>query len=222
MEEFWNSARGKMEDSRFIQAISYSPYTEFSSSWKEVKGRIQELTINGFYRYDKVMQPLFTNETVSKEVKDRLFDIYMHYLVELEYRNGVTDREKEIHAYMTELQDGFYGEEVRATYFTLTSKEQYTIAYLLMKQSNTRESIQKYSTGIVELLENGIVYKNRYNEKQLLIYVNNKKNEHDLNKIQMVDELFKPLEYETQVFWDNHFGVINEKQTMMIDEIELL
>ncbi len=222
MEDFWKRVKKQKENIRFRQAINYSPYSEFAGDWMEEQGEITRMSINSFYRYDSIMQPLFGNKEVDKRWQEWLFDLYMHYLTELEYRTGTTRQELEMRELATDLQKGIYGVSVREGYKELTEEEQYYIVHTLYRQRITRESVEKCADVLVTVLEDGILYKNREREKQLLLYLNKKENDKDVKKIGLICELFLPLGYDLRVFWENHFAVIGEKQTMTVDGIELL
>lgn len=222
METFWQRVSEEKENIRFHQAASYSPYSEFSRNWIKEEQGIVQLSVNAFYRYDEIMESLFSSKNITKEQQNRIFDIYMHYLTELEYRNGVTKQELEIKMLHRELASGRYGELVKASYCQLGKDEKYYVSHMLYQQKETRESVDKCADVLVTVLHDGIVYKNENNKKQLLLYINKRENEKDKAAIDMICELFLPLGYELRVFWENHFAVIGETQTMLINEIELL
>ncbi len=221
MEEFWKRVNKNKDNIRFHQAASYSPYSEFSGNWIEEKEQTH-LHVNSFYRYDAIMQPLFGNKGIDKRKQEWIFDLYMHYLTELEYRTGTTRQELEIRQIANRLKDGIYGTEIQSAFEALTDEEQYYVTHMLYRQHTTRESVDKCADVLVTVLGDGIVYKNKNKEKQLMLYINKRKNEQDIRKIELICELFMPLGYDLRVFWENHFAVIGENQTMTIEEIELL
>lgn len=222
MLDFWHRTIDNKEKVRYQQAKVYSPYCEASkNSIKEERG-ITYLSVNGFYRYSAIMEPLFAKRGVSEEHKGWLYDIYMHYLTILEWRRGINCQEYEINKVRKELEAGKYGESIAETYELLPREDKYYIAHMLYQQQKTRESIIKFSDVLVAVLNNGIVYKNQNQEKQVLFYINSKENIKENKIIDMICELFLPLGYELRVFRETHFGVFGEEQTMRIDEIELL
>lgn len=222
MLDFWHRTIDNKEKVRYQQAKVYSPYCEASkNSIKEERG-ITYLSVNGFYRYSAIMEPLFAKRGVSEEHKGWLYDIYMHYLTILEWRRGINGQEYEINKIRKELELGKYGENIVATYELLAREDKYYIAHMLYQQQKTRESINKFSDVLVAVLKNGIVYKDQNQEKQILFYINSKENVKENDIINMICELFLPMGYELRVFRETHFGVFGEEQTMRIDEIELL
>lgn len=222
MLDFWQRTIDNKEKVRYQQAKVYSPYCEAAqNSIKEERG-ITYLSVNGFYRYSAIMEPLFAKRGVSEEHKGWLYDIYMHYLTILEWRRGINGQEYEINRVREELEAGKYGESIAETYGVLPREDKYYIAHMLYQQQKTRESTIKFSDVLVAVLKNGIVYKNQNQEKQILFYINSKENIKENRIINMICELFLPLGYELRVFRETHFGVFGEEQTMRIDEIELL
>lgn len=222
MEEFWRKVSEDKQKIRFQQATNYSPYSEFSRNWIKEEMGVQTLSVNAFYRYDAIMERLFSSKNVTKKQQDWLFDIYMHYLTELECRNGMTRQEFNIRDIQEALINGTYGKKVQEAYTLLDKEEAYCVAHMLERQEKTRESIDKCAEVLVTVLHDGIVYKDENSKKCLLMYLNKKENERDQAVIDMVCELFLPLEYDIRVFWENHFAVLGESKTMMINEIELL
>ena len=43
-----------------------------------------------------------------------------------------------------------------------------------------------------------------------------------IEKINLLVQLFQPLGYTLRIFWDKHFAVVGQAQTMKTDGIELL
>lgn len=71
-------------------------------------------------------------------------------------------------------------------------------------------------------MQTGIIYKNELDDKELYLYMNRKNNHTDEEQIEMIEKLFLPLDYRVRIFWDNHFAVLGEAQTLVIGEIEIV
>lgn len=222
MEDFWKkTARGK-ENIRFVQSKSFSPYSEFSRNWCSESDGITSLTMNGFYRYDTILEPLFGNTGISEERKNWLFDIYMHYLTDIEYLKGMTLQECKIRQYMQELKSGLYGKELQIVYGSLDQDRQYYIAHAICMQDKTQESVRLFCDVLIYVMQDGVVYRNKTNTKELLYYINLKQTKEDAERVEMIRKLFLPLGYELRVFWAHHFAVIGYEQTSQLGEIELI
>lgn len=222
MEAFWNRAARDKDRIRYQQASSYSPYSEFFGEWMEEKQGVTYLTFNAFYRFDGIMEALFEKTELKIAHRDFLFDLYAHFLIELEFKSGLTKREFDVHDMMEAIINGEYGKTVARQYRLLDEKEKYYVAHELFSQEKTGASIERFVSVLTTLLGNSITYKNKFKVKELLLYVGNKENKNDQERIEMTKELFQPLGYSLNVFWETHFSVLDEKQTMEIGEIELL
>lgn len=222
MEEFWNRAARDKGKIRYQQARSFGPYSEFLGDWMEEKQGLTYLTFNAFYRFDGIMEALYGEMPMRAELRELLFDLYAHYLIELEFRSGLTRREYDIHNLMKRMEEGEYGETAAELFLSLSAKEKYYVAHMMLHQEKTGASVEKYVDALTTLLGNSIAYQNKFHTKELLLYVGNRENEGDQKKILLINELFQPLGYCTKVFWDKHFAVLDEKQTMEIGEMELL
>ena len=226
------SAVQELENKKII--LRYSPTINWDRTDRErveamIEVRVTPQRDMGFdaiarriYRFDEVMEPLFQSKVIDGEKRDWLFDVFMHYLIELEFRSGLTKTDWNVHAVMDEMENDRYGREITKLYQELSDREKYYVAHMITKQERTGASVEKYAEVLSVLLENGIVYKNKYSEKTLLLYVGKRENTQDKNKIRLAEELFQPLGYDLVTFWEKHFAVLDEKQTMEIDQIELL
>ena len=223
MEELWNTISRDKDKIRYHQAESYSPYSEYAANGiQQTSDGLTHITMNSFYRYDRIMQPLFGNQNISEKHREWLFDIYMHYLTALTYKSGVTYQEYEIRQRWSAIERGEYGEQIRDIFAPLSNSQKYYIAHSLRQQQRNGASVGIFTETLVAVMETGIVYKNELDEKELYLYMNQKDNHADEELINMIKELFLPLDYGVRIFWENHFAVLGEAQTTLIDEIEIL
>ena len=222
MNGFWKVVSEDIENVRIRQADSFGPYSEITERWLEEKTMPKQVSVNGFYRFDAIMQALFGEERVEPAIQDWLFDVYMHALVPIEFRTGMSYQELQIRQKWNTLADGTYGGKNAEIFYSLDSDRKYYIAHALWSQEQTGAGIRKFADVMVRTLEKGIVYKNKCREKQILLYVSNNENTEDAEVIALVQELFLPLGYELDIFWEKHFAVIGQEQTMQLDEIKLL
>lgn len=43
----------------------------------------------------------------------------------------------------------------------------------------------------------------------------------DINKVQLIQEIFLPIGFHMEVYWQYHFGIIDVEETMKLDRIAL-
>ena len=223
MEELWNTISRDKDKIRYHQAESYSPYSEYAANGiQQTSDGLTHITMNSFYRYDRIMQPLFGNQNISEKHREWLFDIYMHYLTALTYKSGVTYQEYEIRQRWSAIERGEYGEQIRSIFIQMSNSQKYYIAHSLWQLQRNGASVSIFTEILVAIMQTGIIYKNELDEKELYLYMNRKDNHADEEMINMIKELFLPLDYRVRIFWGNHFAVLGEAQTTLIDEIEIL
>ncbi|CAM5263560.1 Iron-dependent peroxidase OS=Lysinibacillus sphaericus OX=1421 GN=LS41612_08705 PE=4 SV=1 [Lysinibacillus sphaericus] len=56
---------------------------------------------------------------------------------------------------------------------------------------------------------------------ELLLYIAQKKTERNDSKVQLIQELFLPVSFHMEVYWEYHFGIIGTEETMKLDQIAL-
>ena len=66
MNGFLKVVSEDIENVRIRQADSFGPYSEFTERWLEEKTMPKQVSVNGFYRFDAIMQALFGEERVNK------------------------------------------------------------------------------------------------------------------------------------------------------------
>ncbi len=223
MNTMWEMYLKSKENIRFHQAEIFSPYYEQIPvcSKNALKNTI-EMEVNGFYRYETIFAPLFENEgAMEDEIKETIFDIFMHYLMELDLKSGITKEEYQIRKKMQQLSQGEYGQEAKKAYLLLTKEQQYQTGRYLQTQEKVGASAELFAKALVHISGMGVVYKNKVTPEKLLFYTG--KEEHSSLKqvISLIEHLFLPFNYSLRIFWQEHFGVFGKRNTMELGYIEL-
>lgn len=218
MENLWNIARKNPNNCRFAQAASFSPYIESTSEWLKEEDGHTVLTMNAMYRYGKIVSPLFYNHDINDNVRNKLFDIIMHYLVELEYRNGIFAAEYAIRKQMNSMHNGLYGEAVSLGYNILPEDKKYALAVWLTRQNKTDANVSMFAGALTEVFTNAVIYKDKNDLKTIIMYAGTVKSDDNLTLANMVQQLFCPLDYELKIYWDKHFVVLGQEQTSVIGD----
>lgn len=223
MDNMWEMYLKSKENIRFHQAEIFSPYCEQIPvcSKNTLKNTI-EMEVNGFYRYETIFAPLFENaDGMEDEVKETLFDILMHYLMEMDLKSGMTKEEYHIRKKMQQLSYGEYGQEATKAYLLLTEEQKYQTGRYLLTQEKVGASVELFAKALVHISGMGVVYKNKVRPEKLLFYTG--KEEHSSLKqiISFIEYLFLPFNYTLRIFWQEHFGVVGKTNTMELGYIEL-
>lgn len=222
MEDIWNRIMREQKTVRFRQAEEFSPYCEAAAgSIKPSGDGTDMIEINAFYRYEKIFCEFFEAAEMDAAVRELLYDYLLHLLTRLEVRNGVTRKEYLLRRNWCRLAQGEYGETVQTYFQTFDSERKYKTAFYLAQQAHMGESIALFGKALIALVSDGVLYKNKSREKELIFYLGRKRKAADAGVIAVAIELFLPFLYTLRVFYENSFGVIEQQQSMCIDQIEI-
>lgn len=221
MKEIWELLKEKEKDIRFQQTEYFSPYYEVGADGitKKENGKMQ-VEFNSFYRYEQVFADFFDTE-MTKTQRTLLYDCVLHYLIHQEFLLGITRQEQCIREYWKQLEQGGYGQRIREIFCSFTKEEKHLIARSLYQQSLQKESCMLFARITAQLLSDCVVYTNRLCPQEILVYIEHEPDAYMQEQLFMMEELFLPLSYTCRVFWNKHFGVVKEQQTMELGEIEI-
>lgn len=222
MEELWKAVRCSKDNIRFGQKMPASPYIEADRrDIKQSEDGILHIKINGLYRFEDIIKPLMQETAVSEELRAWLFDVWMHYLTCIAYREGFSMHEYEVRQFMSAMENGSYGSEICRLYRKLNLDERYLIADGLHKQRSTRESVMRFAGILIKLTGCGTVYKSLMNPDEVLYYAGKCQDKETEERIRLAQVLFLPMGYALRIYWQTHFGVLGQEQTMQLGAIEL-
>lgn len=219
------------EDVHFEPALYFDPYAELSeeSEYREKNGTLL-CRYNAMHRYEKIFRSYFEAVGIPMKPKDQIiFDLVSHYLAAVDLKSGFTFREQRKRMFGSDITEGNYGERVRKIYGGLDKDQKYTVMHYLELQDRIQEKDSTEEAGIaiyvraaIGLLGTGVVYRDRYSQKRYLFYIGTKRTDLYEKMLFLAETLFLPLDYQIDIFWDQHFGMMGENQTMQMDAIRLI
>lgn len=208
----------------FRKAQEYSPYLELAreclnETWLEEN---QEIEINPYFRYHEIFKDMFQiGEEENMEFKQTLMDILIHINFETDRYAGM-DHHAFYAAFLEEsLRNGAFGRSIKNHWQILNPKESRQLAQGVMELYFSGEMLPVLKETLLLLFPKAGIYFHFYHKKEIIIYTAVEKNSERIKKIEIIKELFLPIEYEMQVYWKNHFGIIGIEETMMLDQLEL-
>lgn len=232
MENVWATMWENLEQVRFRQAEFYCPYREFDNDCVKIKeDGTKEIAINGMSRLEEILFPLLKEESLDQQTKEWYFDVIVHYLMKLRFREGVTVKEYRIRMLMADLINGNYGDTVGDIYKKLNSEKQYRIAEALYRQKTMGASIELFSDIFVKIVPKSVLYKNKLETSVLLCsMVKGTGDEYEDIKtptksrprvVWLLEQLFLPLGFELQLYLDSTIGILGESRTMIPENMVL-
>lgn len=210
----------EIKNINFLHANVYSPYMELSSKEINFTDIEKKVEINPYYRYDNIFQDMFNiNYIEVPEYREKLLDITIHFLTSIDRWSGMYKEEFYKKFILKDINKGFLGENIKKNFNLFKAVEKKIIVNNLYKLYKTGDTLYFFKETIQSIFINSIIYVNYDKKNELLIYLNYEENDENLQKIDVIKDLFLPLQFGVILYWKYHFGVIEVEETMKIEEI---
>jgi hypothetical protein len=212
-----------LEELRFINSQSPSPYTESSFDFLNsdtVEDR--EIEINPLYRFAMQLGEIFLPDVVGYEnVRAMFLDVMLHYVAIWDLRSGGDKKELRAMYILKEVQEGRFLKSIRETLLDLEFNKAKRIIFCLLDLYKCKDYITIFSKALKELYPKANLYIHSENLRKLILFTGVDKTKKDMERIEMLKELFLPISYETDIFWKYHFGIVGVKESMKIGKMAL-
>ncbi|AMA73485.1 MULTISPECIES: hypothetical protein [Aneurinibacillus] len=207
---------------RFVPAKVYSPYMELSNELINTRVIEQKVEINPYYRFYDIFRDLFdANNNDDIELRDTLFDIIIHFLADIDLIQGMNKREYYIKFVLRDIERGLLGNSVREKIRRFNREEREVLAHNILRLYETGEALYLFRDTMRKIFKSCIIYANCEEKDELLIYIGQEENETTQAKLELIQEIFLPVRFHTEIYWKNHFGIIGVAETMRMDNIAL-
>jgi hypothetical protein len=211
-----------IEKLTFIPAKVYSPYMELSNEHLNFKAIEPEIELNPYYRFYEIFKDLFDiNNEEDRELRNVLFDVVIHFLTRIDLRQGMNKTEYYIRFILREIAGGSFGPVVRERFGLLNESEQNIVAENVYRLLLTGEMLYLLKDTMQKIFNNSTIYANYETTNELLFFIACEKNELNVEKLELIKELFLPLKFVTIIYWKDHFGIIGMDETMHMDHIAM-
>jgi hypothetical protein len=212
-----------LEELRFINSQSPSPYTESSFDFLNsdtVEDR--EIEINPLYRFAMQLGEIFLPDVVGYEnVRAMFLDVMLHYVAIWDLRSGGDKKELRAMYILKEVQEGRFLKSIRETLLDLEFNKAKRIIFCLIDLYKCKDYITIFRKALKELYPKANLYIHSENLRKLILFTGVDKTKKDMERIEMLKELFLPISYETDIFWKYHFGIVGVKESMKIGKMAL-
>jgi len=181
-----------------------------------------QIGVNPLYRFAHIFGSLLDiNESRYSQLREVMFDVFIHYQGQLDLRQGLTKSEYYIRAILRDLLGGVYGEKAKEAITLCSNTEVKSILYGMLTMFRCGNSIELFRKVMRAIYAKGIVYRNRDIYRELLIYLPQRRNDVDEQKLSFLIHMFLDVNYKVYVFWGHHFGVIGLEETLKFEEMIL-
>ncbi|BCZ45177.1 hypothetical protein psyc5s11_12440 [Clostridium gelidum] len=210
---------------KFVKAKICSPYMEIAFNELNATSLPEDniVEINECYRFYEIFKDLFNiNIEESRELREVLLDILLHYLAELDLKKGLCKAEFHKKFLMKDILNKVFGEELGRNINYFEKEERETFLNGLITLYKTGVSIQLFNKVLRKVFKNSIVYSNKEKPKNMYIYLGEVETKELKNKIDVILDTFLSIDMKPLIFWNQHFGILGLDNTMRNDEIVMV
>jgi len=214
--------RGIAQDEiRFAPSKTANPYREISFPDINVGGITKNpIEVNALYRYSSVFGRLIGEDmSGNDDLRDTLFDLFIHFLSGLDLREGLCRAEYYSKFLHEDISAGLYGASNAKAIGGFSPEQIRHVLAALLRLHRTGASSKLLAKLLRELYPHSITYLDTRNQRELLIYIGKKKTTELELQLELLCELFVPIDYVVHLFWNKHFGIIDTQETMEIGDI---
>ena len=209
------------EDIRFVNASNPSPYIEVSVEDLNMESPEENrIEINPLYRLGDVFGQLFDRNVEGMEqTRELFFDVCMHYIVQLDLREGLLKENFYCWIIEKDIMAGRYGGNMKEEFLLFEKTEREAILRHYLQFLRTGDYKDEFRNIITHLYPHAYIYENNEIAFELLVYLGVKDTEEERTRTAFLREMFLPIRETVHWFYEHHFGIIGVDETMVIDEM---
>ncbi|MEC1180048.1 iron-dependent peroxidase [Metasolibacillus meyeri] len=212
----------RRSDIYFTLATSYSPYMELSPQVLNTTTIEQTVQINPYYRYVEIFKDLFPpDNSIDVEIQSYLLDIVIHFLADIDRMQGMNYKEYLMRFLLQEFAANVFGSDVQQYCQALTKTEREIVALNMIRMYQTGDALYNFKDTLKKLFPYCAVYIRSEDKDEVLLYIGQQRTAQRERKIQLIRTLFMPINFTLDIYWAQHFGIVDVEDTMKIDHIAL-
>ncbi|MDR1548430.1 MAG: hypothetical protein LBT06_07585 [Hungatella sp.] len=213
----------KREDVRYVPVRDGSPYTEVVLETINTRALEEKnVEMNPLYRFSREFSEMFDVNLEGCEASRGLFfDCAMQYLIHLDLRQGLSRQEYALRFLLKDLLNEVCGSQVARVVGQFGKEKLRSFLCLILKLYQCGSSICLFREVMRCMYPDSMVYANNETARQILMYVGFKETEAELERLELLKDMFLPVNFQVFLFWEHHFGIIDVDETMWLDEMVL-
>ena len=181
------------------------------------------IEVNVYYRFYEIFKELCDiNFTDNKELKDTLLDIVLHYLGELDLKEGICKEEFQKRFLLKDICRGVYGDALKENIKNFNSDDLNVFLSGLITLYKTGTCLQLFNKVLRKIFKKSVIYGSQDKPKDIYIYLDEIKDKQWEGQLEAILETFLPINMNSFIFWDKHFGIIGIDKSMKLDEIVMV
>ena len=208
---------------RFKQVDSPSPYMEVA--YEELNRNFideEPIDINAYYRFSSIFDYVLDDSmNVYPELSSTLYDIIMHYVAEINMREGLCKKEYYGLFLKNDVQTNKFGIEYNEVFKTFPRKQVRFVIESMVRLYEIGPSISLVRAVLRQLYPRSIVYLDSVERRELLIYIGKSETQELKKQVHFIIDMFIPFDYIIHLFWDVHFGILDVNETLEMNEFQI-
>ena len=198
------------ENNFYIEEKPLSPYLEVGN-FKE-----KNIGVNPVPRFYKIFSPFY--EVESKKNFKTIENCLLHYLAQLDLKSGVHLTSIYERRLDRDIRGNFFGSRAKELYLSLTENERRIFLIYLQRHESTQGLKNFFFDAVLQFFPESKFYFNEWEEK-FLFCVPQLQTEHNENLMELLIFCLLDMGVTYEIFWNCHFGIIRESETMKLDEV---
>ena len=186
-----------------------SPYLEVS--FYDLNTQTVEQTaveVNPFYRFFDIFS--------------EILDINQKEYALTDLRMGMSKKDYYLKFLAEELESGQFGSKAKAAMRLFSRYEKRYLVLALMDVVASRNYLEIFKWLFQEIYINSMIYVSMDCANELYIYVGSAETQEERERVQFLLDTFLPIGMRTEVFYLEHFGILDMEETMVIDKVLLI
>ncbi|MMZ67294.1 hypothetical protein D1872_298670 [compost metagenome] len=91
----------------------------------------------------------------------------------------------------------------------------------MLRLYDTGEAVHLLRDTLVRMFPRSTLYANCEEKDELLLYIGQEERTEAREKLELILELFLPVRFDTEIYWEHHFGILDADYTLVQDGIAL-
>lgn len=211
------------EEIRYVPIHNGSPYTEIAMETINSRGLGQKtVEMNPLYRFSREFSALFDRNLEGYEKGRALFfDVVMQYFIQLDLRQGLSKQEYALRFLLQDLLEGVCGSQAARVVAGYEKGKLRSLLRLVLKLYQCGSSTYLFREVMRSMYPDSLVYASNEAVRQVLVYVGVKETREERERLEFLEGMFLPVNYQVYLFWEHHFGIMDVDETMVLDEMVL-
>ena len=211
-------------DLRYEVAEVRSPYLEVSFCDLNTQTVEQPvIEVNPFYRFFDIFgEILDINQKEYEKTREIFVDAVFHYLAHTDLRMGMSREDYYLRFLSEEFEGGLFGRSAKKAFETFSIHEKKYVMLALMDVTRTRNYLEIFKSLFRKIYPDSMIYVGMDAANELYIYVGREETPEERRKVQFLLDTFLPIGVRTEIFYAEHFGILDVEETMVLDKLLLI